>query len=639
MHRVARQRLRRRLFDSYPQLVTAGLPAALAVPPLDIPPLASLPVSLLPMAERIRREAEQVTSHIVDFLGSGPALLGPEIDWQRDFKSGYRWPTVSYLELEVTRLNDESDAKVPWELSRGHHLLTLSRAARLFEDNRFANEFEAQLGAWLDANPPGVGINWANPMEVAIRAVNWVWAVRTLEAWRSIDADLRQRISSSLQTHARHIALNLEGSPYLRSNHFLADILGLLILGWALPADQAARGWFDTAHRHFEREIRTQVLPDGVGFEASTSYHGLSLEMFLLALHVGELGGRPFSHAYRSRLEKMLSFSAAIRQPCGRIPLFGDGDSGRILPAGFDRPPNLDPVLWLGAAALPGTRHLDSPPNEEVAWTFGLPAWSEVIRSVRAAEPPTAFRDGGFYVLKGGGVHAVVRCGGVGQNGNGGHSHNDQLSYVFADTRPLVVDSGTYAYSFDPDSRNRFRSTAAHNGVMIDSTEINPIRSDDLFSLPARARIRVEGWEDGPAFARLVATHDGYRRLSGRPLHRRTFVLEKATGRLNITDEITGSGVHEAVGRVHLAAKAEVQGRDNGGLLVALNGARFRISWWGVREVEVEDTLISDRYGVRERSLVIVAAVRGRLALRFGHCVERIESGPMPDADSVDDVR
>jgi uncharacterized heparinase superfamily protein len=621
-HRIAVRRRRRRLRDSYQELIAAPVAASLTVRSLDLPCVPELPAALAPAAARIRREAEQVAEHVVDFLGSGPTALGAEIDWHADFKSGYRWPDAFYLDIEVTRLNDKSDAKAPWELSRGHQLLTLARAARLFEEERFAAEFEAQIGAWLDANPPGRGINWVNTMEVALRSVNWVWAVRTLEAWRPVSSPLRERISVSLQAHARHIALNLEGSPYLRSNHFLADALGLLVLGWALPADHESGAWFGGAQRDLEREMKLQVLRDGVGFEASTSYHGLSLEMLLLAYHVGELAGRPFSATYRARLGRMLDVSSAVRLPGGRTPLFGDGDSGRVLPAGFDRPPSQDEILWLGAAALGRDRPVEGSPGEEVAWTLGLPAWAEAERRPLAPEPPAAFPAGGLYVLRGGGAQAVVRCGGVGQNGNGGHSHNDQLSYEFATGTALIVDSGTYAYTFDPGARNRFRGTAAHNGVMVDATEINPILAAELFRLPGWARTRVERWEDGPTVARLTATHDGYRQLEGHPIHRRTFVFEKATGRLNVAEEIDGRGSHEAVARIHLARGTEVRGRDRGGILLTVNGQSFRISWWGVRELAIEEDFVSDRYGVREAAPVITARAGGKLPLRFGHRVE-----------------
>ena len=50
------------------------------------------------------------------------------------------------------------------------------RAYALDADPRYAREFVAQLQAWLDDNPWPYGVNWGRAMEVAVRAVNWLWA-------------------------------------------------------------------------------------------------------------------------------------------------------------------------------------------------------------------------------------------------------------------------------------------------------------------------------------------------------------------------------------------------------------------------------------------------------------------------------
>ena len=104
-------------------------------------------------------------------------------------------------------------------------------------------------------------------MEVAIRAVNWIWAIRTLEAWRPLEAPLRDRVTVSLQSHGRHLAANLEGSPLLRSNHYLSDVLGLLALGTFIENDRSARRWFGLAHRAFERQIVEQVYDEELWHE------------------------------------------------------------------------------------------------------------------------------------------------------------------------------------------------------------------------------------------------------------------------------------------------------------------------------------------------------------------------------------
>ena len=69
----------------------------------------------------------------------------------------------------------------------------------------------------------------------------------------------------------------------------------------------------------------------------------------------------------------------------------------------------------------------------------------------------------------------TVRCGEIGQNGNGGHAHNDQLSITLRiDGKDIIVDPGTYLYTPLPERRNAFRSTTAHFTVQKDGAEQNP---------------------------------------------------------------------------------------------------------------------------------------------------------------------
>ena len=620
LHHSKTRRDLRRLRRDYDRTIAAPAGSAqLRIPPLDLPRVEELPEPLVRAAKRLRAEADDLLAHRFDLLGSGLVALGDEIDWHRDFKSGYRWPRDFYQDVVPTRLDDSSDAKVPWELSRSHHLLTLARAARLFEDERYATEFELQLRSWLDENPPGHGINWTNPMEVALRSVNWIWAMRTLEEFRPRAPDLRSRLASALQVHARHIAANLEGTPYLRSNHYLSDILGLLAVGAALEGDPTAGRFFVKAQKAFEQEIKNQVHTDGIGFEASLPYHGLALEIFLLARVISTWNGSSFSAAYDQRLAEMLAASRALSHPDGRVPQIGDGDSGRILPAGFDREPTFDHLLWLGAAILDGSRPNDGRPHEEVAWTLGLEAWNQVQSlPLGRDEGSRAFPLGGFFVMRSGNTHVVVRCGDVGQNGNGGHSHNDVLSFELWHHVALVVDPGTYVYTSDPVSRNAFRSTASHNTVSVDRAEINPIVDHNLFKLAQFARPRVELFENGSAEVRLVASHDGFRRLEPPVVHRREFSLDRSHGRLEIRDELLGEGEQKAKSFLHLAAGTSVARVDDQEFVLSLGGHATTLACWGASGVNVTEGWVSDRFGERERATVLVADVQGPMPLRFG---------------------
>ena len=71
-------------------------------------------------------------------------------------------------------LNNSADVKVPWELSRFHHLPTFGQAYLLTDDLKYALEFKNQIEDWIKKNPIEMSVNWTCTMDVAIRACNWI---------------------------------------------------------------------------------------------------------------------------------------------------------------------------------------------------------------------------------------------------------------------------------------------------------------------------------------------------------------------------------------------------------------------------------------------------------------------------------
>ena len=131
----------------------------------------------------------------------------------------------------------------------------------------------------------------------------------------------------------------------------------------------------------------------------------------------------------------------------------------------------------------------------------------------------------GVYVFRSPRLFLAVRCGEIGQNGNGGHAHNDQLGIeLVVDGRNLVRDPGTYVYTPLPEARNAYRSVEAHAAPRLDGRE--PSRLDlGLFQLqgdPAAVCLVF----DGTVF---LGRHVGY----GPALYRRVEVL---ADRVRVTD-------------------------------------------------------------------------------------------------------
>jgi uncharacterized heparinase superfamily protein len=232
----------------------------------------------------------------------------------------------------------------------------------------------------------------------------------------------------------------------------------------------------------------------------------------------------------------------------------------------------------------------------------------------------TDFKDGGLYTLRSPDLHVVVRCGDVGQNGNGGHSHNDLLSFELSSRQvPIVVDPGTYAYTGDPDARNAFRGTRAHSTVAVAGAEINPIDPERIFELAQFARPVVYEVEHSSEGSRLVVGHDGYRRLTPPVEHRRTFILDRVAGAFSVSDELRGFGTQQAESYLHLAAGTQVRSVDDLTFAFSHAGTTLMLACWGAAAVEVIEGWVSDRFGVRERAPVLVLRCQGDLPLAFGY--------------------
>src|SRR5712692_7772965 len=119
--------------------------------------------------------ADAVLRHEFDLLGSGPQPLGTPLPWHTDFKTGRQWPLAYCTDIEYNELDRPTDVKVPWELSRCQHFTRLGQAYWMTGDERYAEEFVAETTDWIAANPLSYGVNWACAMDVALRAISWIW--------------------------------------------------------------------------------------------------------------------------------------------------------------------------------------------------------------------------------------------------------------------------------------------------------------------------------------------------------------------------------------------------------------------------------------------------------------------------------
>lgn len=488
--------------------------------------------------EDARRRAQAAAQGEIDLLGSGRHKLDEPIDWLTDFTSGTRWQPHFSRGIDTSQFGRPSDVKIPWELSRGHQLVDLARGHLVDPDGGYAKCAVALLRSWIEANPVGWTVNWACTMDVAIRVVNWLWCLSTIVD--EVGDDDLAVITASLLQHGEYIAATLERSD-INGNHYISDAVGLIALGTVFADTSRGQRWVRIGGRILLTELALQILPDGVDHEASVSYHRLVAEIFLTGMILLRSGGVAIPEMAWRRLQSMAEYTAAYTRPDGSIPLIGDTDDGRLQRFGSRR--LRDHRHWLSTAALlfddPVVTDAAGACAEDSFWLLGADAGQRYKQLHRRADTrrAIAFWDGGMAVLRGKGVHVVMDAGPVGLRGRGGHGHNDALHVDVWFDGDLIIDPGSYVYTADIPARNRFRSSLAHNGPVLDGREIAELGIGwDIWRIADTAMATLRDVLTDSSAATAEGEHHGYRRLGVlEPVRRRVRVEDS---RVEIRDEV-----------------------------------------------------------------------------------------------------
>lgn len=506
------------------------------------------------------------------------------IDWQVDFKSGYRWDERQESNKIVYGDKPGADIKIPWELGRMQHLTYFVYAYILTEDEKYFLEYKNQIFDFIAFNPIGYGTQWMTSMDVSLRIVSWLVTYDLFnDVGVEFDDEFTKIFTDSVNDSISYIYENIEWSHGMRGNHYFTNIVALLFAGLYTNNNLL----YKFAYNNFKKELEYQFGKDGGNFEASTGYHVFVHEMveytYLLTLANGEKNKRILE-----RLIKLREFSNSLKY-YDNIPLIGDFDSGHFLElilthltennVNFD----LFNILNNNSTILKNNKininsYLDSSANKPN---------SSYIKS---------FDDFGLYIKSEDKYRCYIRCGDLGQRGKGGHSHNDQLSFVlFAHGREIIVDPGTYVYTSLPEKRNRFRSTEMHNTLKYKEDEQYywfEDSKDDLFWIRKRDINQKVIKFNNDTF---IGSHQAFDAKYNRK-------IEFTPIALNFTDALAKHSTKKVF--IHLASEINPVLNNNAILLKYkdINIAEIICD----SHIELDDSFHSPKYGLKVPTKVII---------------------------------
>ncbi len=443
------------------------------------------------------------------------------------------------------------------------------------------------IARWIADNQPFVGHAWV-PYCVSQRIINWI-------KWLLAGNEPVPGMLDSLALQIRFLERRLE--HHVQGNHLLANAVALAFAGVYFNASEGDR-WLATALVLLRAQVDEQVLPDGGHFELSPMYHALVLEHLLDVVNLSRayVGAVPEVTAlvagWNDCLANMVRWLQAMTLPDGRIALFSDS-------------------AWDIAAT---TAELGAYAGR---LGYRLPA--------TAVQLLARLPDSGYVRLERSPAVLIADVGPLGARYQAGHGHADVLSFELAlAEQRVIVDTGTSVYYGNKRARLFERGSAAHNTITVDGVDSSEVW--DNFRVARRARprdLKIEQPNEQMNAEALVVScaHDGFLRLPGRVLHRRTWRLTRNA--LEVEDRLNGR-FKSAVARfhfdpsVHFASSAgdQVSSEASSGdslpesFSLAMPGWVIELRASGCR-LKLESSTYHPRFGTSLDNLCIAAELIG----------------------------
>jgi hypothetical protein len=362
-------------------------------------------------------------------------------------------------------------------------------------------------------------------------------------------------------------------STYTSPNtHLIGEAAALFVAGAVFQELPRAAHWRKFSEGTLVNEMQRQVFLDGVYCELSTYYHCYAADFYLHVLTLARLNGIALPEWMWPRLNGMLEVVMHLTRPDGSIPLLGDDDGGRVLMLGARDYRSYRDGLCSGVVLFQrgDFKYQATEFTEDTLWLLGPEACS-LFRAVPAhasLELSKSYSQAGYFVQRSGwgsaDSHLVFDCGGLGIP-SGGHGHADSLSLtLFSGGRDLLIDPGTSVYNCQPEYREYFRSTAAHNTVVVDGVSQSRTRGTFTWKSKAAAALRTQFSLQDIEY--VDGEHDGYVGLGSSITHRRRVIYIRPNYWI-VLDELRGTGEHQFDFLYHFGpeSKLNVFGDENRG--------------------------------------------------------------------------
>lgn len=445
-------------------------------------------------------------------LNLPPALFKPRKQFVRISKDN---------NLEVGFLNVWRPLRNPmnWhpsEMKQGTRLWLLNLHYMEFIEGIDNENWFGFIKDWINVNKPykkGYWLDDWNSYSLSIRVV--VWMQQFKKRGDSLSEADKNLFLRSVEGQIRFLKSNLEFD--IGGNHLIKNIKALL---WASKFFDGpeAYDWGELGSKLLRKALIEQITPDGVHFELSPAYHAQVFADLLECYSV--LDDEEVKSDLRVVLPKMAQFLTDVVHPDGMISLFSDGG--------------------LNMSYFP----------EECLLIF-----KQLIDIKIKQANLISYPDAGYYGFRHEDNLILMDVAELAPRFLPAHGHGDALSFEWSVAgQRVLIDPGVHEYN-EGALRNFSRSTVNHNTVTLDNQDQTEFWK--AFRVGRRASITSCEVKASSDSLSVLATHDGYTRLAGKPLHRRHVLM--TSNRIQINDSILYGYGQRAVARLMLAPEISIE--------------------------------------------------------------------------------
>ena len=328
----------------------------------------------------------------------------------------------SYALPEAFDWTNNPSKDIEWAilLHKFYYAVGLGEAFHDTKDQRYVKKWIALTSSWIDTVP----LDFLSSDVAGRRIQNWIYAhyyFVTLNQSQSICSTFYLKFLKSIHDQVLHLAEHLTEAR----NHRTLELYAIFLAAVVFPELKGADMWLAFAKEELSKNIKKDILADGVHCELSTDYHHIVLKNYLNIRKLAAMNKIAIPKAIDKQIKKALKFALYVHKPEGAIPSLSDGDARSfldLLESGA-RLYNSEEMLYV--ATLGKSGHAPSERSK------GFPKGGYTILRSGWGDGRTAYEDERYLVFD---------CGPLGE---GNHGHLDVLSFEMAAYgRSLIVDPG-----------------------------------------------------------------------------------------------------------------------------------------------------------------------------------------------------